>query len=338
MPGTLLDGVRYLRREERESAPERVRLAAAAATVAALHVGGFGFALIGGAGQTVTVVAAVTAYLAGLRHGVANADHISGIDCATRKFVSDGRRPVSVGLAFSLGHSSFVALIAVAAIVGSGVAERLLVADNTTAAALGTIGSCIAGLFLLCIGSANLKVLCDAFHAPMDGINRTALGRVITKPLNRIRYPRQIFYIGAAMALGFDTASLIGLLVLTSASAVSGAGTVALLALPVCFAAGMTLGDTVNGVLMMRMYSSASATHDRRRGFNVAVTALSTTSALVIGTIMLTATIHDEFSTADPVTTWVAELRIDNVGYLLVGMSLALWAAFAARERWSTPA
>src|ERR1700685_1509806 len=52
---------------------------------------------------------AFLAYSFGLRHAV-DADYIAAIDNVTRKLMQEGKRPVAVGLMFSLGHSTVVVL------------------------------------------------------------------------------------------------------------------------------------------------------------------------------------------------------------------------------------
>jgi high-affinity nickel-transport protein len=324
----------------REQAAAPVRLIATISVVAALHVVGFGAMWLddlSSSGQVVALGVVLTAYLAGLRHG-ADCDHLAGISNATRKFVGEGRRPVSVGLAFSLGHSTVVLLVALAVVVGVRAASPLLVEeDNATSAALGVVGGCVAGGFLLLIGLFNLvalrRVLSPSAESGHHHRPVTLVARLMEAPLKRVRHPRHVFVIGFLFGLGFDTATFIGLLALTAASTASGAGTVAVLALPLCFAAGMTLGDTLSGIVMLRLYSNAAADGPGLRGFDVVVTAMSVASALGIGVIVSAATARDAFGLHDPFTAWCSRLNLEHAGFVLIGAFVVLALIMMTRRR-----
>lgn len=319
----------------RESAPERVRLAATLGVIGFLHVLGIallGLGAMGGSGMAVATGAAMTAYLAGLRHA-ADCDHITGIDNATRKFVGEGRRPTSVGLAFSLGHSTVVLLLALAIVLGSGLASGFVTDGAPTTFA--TIGALVAGSFLMLIGSFNSVSLIDLVRSrdTSHSASPTLAGRLMAKPLARIRRPRDIYVLGFLFGLGFDTATLIGFLVLTAATATSGIGVAGVLALPVAFAAGMTLADTVNGLMMMRMYASATVSTQDRRRFNILVTSMSVASAFIVGAIVLAGAAHSAFHLSDPVTGAIASVDLEYAGFGLIGIFLLAWVVFAVRRR-----
>ncbi|MGL4306785.1 MAG: HoxN/HupN/NixA family nickel/cobalt transporter [Mycobacteriaceae bacterium] len=327
-------GFAYLNSEAREDAPELVRLAGTLVTVLVLHVLGFGlaiFALVAGSGTAITLGAAMTAYLSGLKHQ-ADADHISSIDNATRKFIADGRKPTSVGLAFSLGHSTVVLVVATAVIVSSGFLNGLFAEGNSAAFALNIAGGIISGGFLLLIGSVNLVLLCRLLdrcsksedRAGRRGYANTFISKLMLRPLSRVKYPRHMYLIGFLFGLGFDTATLIGLLVLTAASAVSGVTALVLFALPLCFAAGMTLGDTINGIFMMKMYTKATLPASGAGRFNILVTMLSVTSALGIGLIIVVRTAQEAFDLKVPVVLWLAALNIEYVGFVLITLFFSI--------------
>ncbi|MFI9507368.1 HoxN/HupN/NixA family nickel/cobalt transporter [Nocardia sp. NPDC052566] len=291
-----------------------------------------------GPGPLTLAGAATTAYMAGLRHAF-DADHLCGIDNAARKFVGEGRRPVSVGLAFSLGHSSVVFLVSIAVAAGISVVSDILTQDNVTSAALGTIGGLVAGGFLLLIGLFNLVSLTRSnsrHHTDGDGERATTVvSRLMSAPLQKVSYPSHLFVVGFAFGLGFDTATLIGLLVLTATAAASGIAVVSVLALPVCFAAAMTLGDTFNGLFMLRLYARANDPRQASRRLNVAITSLSVLTALTVAAIVLVATLREAAGWADPVTKWIAALDLEIVGYavLAVFAVAAIGSLSAARHR-----
>ena len=82
---------------------------------------------LGLGGQVFGLGLGVTAYTLGVRHAF-DADHIAAIDNTTRKLLADGRRPVSVGFWFALGHSTVVALLA----AGTAVGARFVVGLTST--------------------------------------------------------------------------------------------------------------------------------------------------------------------------------------------------------------
>ncbi|NMO04463.1 nickel transporter [Gordonia sp. TBRC 11910] len=316
----------FARVEHRDAAALRLRLGVTVGVVGVLHIVGFGLAFGAGCsgvsgGLTSAMVA--TAYLAGLKHQ-ADADHISAIDNATRKFVADGRRPVSVGLAFSLGHSTIVAVAALLVVLGVRGVDRAVAGGNSVADVLGLAGSTIAGTFLVLIGVVNAVVLWSVVRGRAVGA-QTFLGRLMARPLSRISHPRHMYVVGALFGIGFDTASLIGLLIFAGSSAAAGVATMSLLSLPICFAAGMTLGDTVNGIAMMRLYSSASSGSRRRRNFNVLITTMSVVSALGIGGTILTSVFRDEFALQDPITGFISSLNLEYVGFAMIGVFGSMW-------------
>ncbi|CAM3723265.1 HoxN/HupN/NixA family nickel/cobalt transporter [Smaragdicoccus niigatensis] len=315
----------------RESRPERTRRAVTLGVVGLLHVIALALLALGaldGSAGAIAIGAAVTAYLAGLRHA-ADCDHIAGIDNATRKFVGEGRRPTSVGLAFSLGHSTVVFLLALAIVAGSQLA-RGVVADGAPTT-FATVGGIVAGSFLILIGTFNSVSLFGGSRQ-QDMLPRTFSGRLMMKPLARVRQPWHIFVLGFLFGLGFDTATLIGFLVLTAATATSGIGIAGVLALPVAFAAGMTLADTANGLVMLRLYANAMSSTKRPR-FLVFITAMSVVSALVVGVIVLVGTLHSALGLSDPVTAAIASVNLEYAGFVLFGLFAAIWATVLIRRQ-----
>lgn len=323
--------LRYTTSERREAAPLRLRLAVTFGVVAALHIIGFGLAfsdgLTGASGGLVLGMVG-TAYVVAMRHAF-DADHLIAIDGATRKFIADGRRPVSGGLAFSLGHSSVVVVASILVILGVSGANRAVSGESSVTDVLGLTGSLVAGAFLTLLGVVNAVILWGVVrgrgHHPEDSEAPTLFSRLMSRPLNSISHPRHLFIAGGLMGLGFDTASVIGLLILTASGAAAGVSTLTLLAVPICFAAGMTLGDTLNGMAMMRVYSTADSGAQRRRRFNAAITALSVVAALSIGGTILVTTLRDALDLHDPVSGFIASLDLEYVGFVIAGVCGAVW-------------
>lgn len=287
---------------------EWLRLAGIIAVVVGLHVIGWG-TLIGIVAprhfsvgdRTLGFGVGLTAYVLGLRHAF-DADHIAAIDNTTRKLMHDGQRPLSVGLYFSLGHSTVVFGLALLLSVGvKAVAGP--VADDSSALHhySGVVGAAVAGGFLYLIAIINLVVLMGILRA-VRGLRsgrfdeaeletrlagRGFVTRLLGPVMKSISRPWQLFPIGLLFGLGFDTATEVALLVLAGTSAAAGLPWYAILCLPVLFAAGMSLLDTIDGTFMNFAYGWAFAQPLRKIYYNLTVTALSVAVALIVGTVEL---------------------------------------------------
>ena len=162
---------------------------------------------------------------------------------------------------------------------------------------------------------------------------RTLVARLLARPLSRVRRPRNIYVIGFLFGLGFDTATTIGLLMMTTAASLAGVPPFALLALPLAFTAAMTLCDSLNGMAMMRMYRSALEDPQRKLGFNALVTGISAVSALFIAVITLGGFLNAVFALEDPLTVWLGSIDLGDAGLLLVALLLAVWGVAALKVR-----
>ena len=328
----------------RDTLPLRTRLLWMFGAVAALHAAAVVLLLAGGAGnpggtgaQALTGGLVLTAYLAGVKHSY-DWDHLAAIDNSTRKFVASSQDPVSVGFAFSLGHSSVVTLAGVLVIAGAAAMGEFMQDGSAGNLALGLIGSGVSGLFLLAMGLFNGSAFTRSAQAyrrarageaidPQDLQPAGLVTRLLAGPLARVRRPRNIYVIGFLFGLGFDTATTIGLLMMTTAASLAGVPPIALLALPLAFTAAMTLCDSVNGLAMMRMYRSALDHPRQKLGFNALVTGISAVSALFIAVITLGGFVNAAFALEDPLTVWLGSIDLGHAGLLLVALLLAVWAA-----------
>jgi nickel/cobalt transporter (NiCoT) family protein len=332
---------------ERETLPLRTRLVCMFGAVAALHAAAVVLLLSGTPGSTgaqaLTWGLVLTAYLAGVKHSY-DWDHLAAIDNSTRKFVADRQDPVSVGFAFSLGHSSVVTLAGVLVIAGTAVVREVMQDGSTGNLVLGLIGRGVSGLFLLGLGLFNGSAFARSALAyrrfrsggtiaPQDLEPQGLVARLLARPLSRVRRPRNIYVIGFLFGLGFDTATTIGLLMITTAASLAGVPPFALLALPLAFTAAMTLCDSLNGLAMMRMYRSAIADPLRKLGFNALVTGISAVSALFIAVITLGGFANAAFALEDPLTGWLGSIDLGDAGLLLVALLLAIWGGAAVRVR-----
>jgi len=330
---------------DRETLPFRTRLLATFGAVAALHIAAVVLLVAGSAtaGAPLALGLVLSAYVAGVKHSY-DWDHIAAIDNSTRKFVAQRKDPVSVGFAFSLGHSSVVVLAGLLVVAGAAVIGQFMEDGTTGNHVLGLIGSGVSGLFLLAMGLFNGSAFVRASQVYRSARGGAAIreedldstgfvARLLSKPLSAVQRPRNIYVIGFLFGLGFDTATTIGLLVVTTAASLAGVSPLALMALPLAFTAAMTLCDTVNGVAMMRMYRSAIHNPQRRLGFNAVVTGISALSALFIAAVTLGGFANAAFDLGDPLTTWLGELDLGEAGLLLVAAFIGVWALTAARNR-----
>lgn len=331
----------------RDVLPLRTRVLFMFGAVAALHAAAVVVLLAGNAGgsgtEPLTLGLVLTAYLAGVKHSY-DWDHLAAIDNSTLKFVAQRQEPVSVGFAFSLGHSSVVTLAGVLVIAGAAAVAEYMQDGTTGNLVLGLIGSGTSGLFLLAMGLFNGSAFARSARSwrgartgaainPRDLEPQGLMARLLAKPLSKVRHPRNIYVIGFLFGLGFDTATTIGLLMMTTAASLAGVPPFALLALPLAFTAAMTLCDSLNGVAMMRMYRSALDDPRRRLGFNVLVTGISALSALSIAVITLGGFVNAAFALGDPLTVWLGSIELGDAGLLLVALLLSVWGAASLRGR-----
>ena len=298
----------------------------------------------------------VTAFTLGMRHAF-DADHIAAIDNTTRKLMADGRRPLSVGFWFSLGHSTVV--FALCLLLSLGVrALASQVEDGSSALheATSIIGTSVSGVFLYLIAILNLVVLAGILrvfrrmrHGDFDEAeleehlaNRGLMNRILRGATKAVRKPWHIYPVGVLFGLGFDTATEIGLLVLAAGAATFALPWYAILVLPILFAAGMTLFDTADGCFMNFAYGWAFAKPVRKIFYNIVVTALSVAVALVIGTIELVSILAEKLDITSGPLAAIARVDLDYVGFAIVGLFVVTWLAALAvwrfgriEEKWS---
>lgn len=304
----------------------RARLVAFVVGVGVLHAAGWGLYLWYARQAPALAGVGALAYTFGLRHAF-DVDHIAAIDNTTRKLLHEGKRPLGVGFFFSLGHSAVVFALT----TGLALATASVTGALPGVQRVGSIvGVSISGTFLLLIGLLNLSVLVDVlrmWRATKSGSNADAaieqrllerglLSRLILARFgDRIDTSWKMAPLGALFGLGFDTATEIGLLALAAGVATHRVPFLAILALPTLFAAGMSLLDTADGIVMSRAYGWAFADPARKLYYNVTVTSLSIAVALGVGMIELL-----------QVTVGLPAIDLSKVGYLVVVLFLAAWA------------
>jgi high-affinity nickel-transport protein len=340
------------------SRDEVVRLLALVGFVAALHIAGFGLfyyynsqpqfhSLDDGHGNLVFAGAATLAYGLGLRHAF-DADHISAIDDTTRYLLQKGRRPLGVGFFFSLGHSSIVLALSV------GIAFAAKAATGFQASFAGTggvIGTLVSATFLYLIAGLNLVVLVgivkmwrqakrgryQAEELDVLLANRGLLNRIFRGRYNKfLNHSWQMYPVGLLFGLGFDTATEVAFLGLSATAAVGvSAGGVALpplaiLSLPLLFAAGMSLMDTFDGVFISKAYGWAFVTPIRKIYYNITTTGLSIFVAFGIGTIEVLALLTDKLELTGQPWDFIAGLDINTAGQVIVVVFVLVWVGAVA--------
>lgn len=315
---------------------DRRQLIVLAIAIAALHVVGWGgvwWAASNGAPALLGL--AGLAYAFGLRHAF-DADHIAAIDNTTRRLMTETRRPFSVGFHFSLGHSTVVFLMTLAIVFATRTVTQEMPALKEWG---GLVGTLVSGLFLYAIGLLNLVLMIDiarGFRQMRRGNHdgaaleaRLLEGGLVTRwfggVFRLITRPWQMYLVGFLFGLGFDTATEIGLLTTAAVATSQDMPVLAVLSLPVVFAAGMSLMDTVDGVLMCGAYGWAFARPLRKVFYNLTITGLSAAVALFIGTVELlsvvSARLHWEPGWWAPLVDWEPQ----TLGYGVVAFFLIAW-------------
>ena len=335
---------------------ERARLAACYGAIAVIHVVGWGALLTYGVGHPAFLGLGGLAYTFGLRHAF-DADHISAIDNTTRKLLQQKQKPVSVGFFFSLGHSTVVFLIALAlGLAVHAIVNGVVGPEGHMRSLGGIVGTSVSGFFLVLIGVVNLVILVDilriyrkmrAGHYDRESLDEDLVaGGFMTKIFGRlfkiVTESWHMYLIGLLFGLGFDTASEVALLAISAGAASEGLPFLAVVSLPVIFAAGMTLMDTTDGAFMAKAYSWAFSNPIRKVFYNLTITGLSVFVALFVGGVELLQILAQVAHFSGGFWAAVTGLNFANMGFFIVGAFVATWAiaftVFKVRrvdERWA---
>jgi nickel/cobalt transporter (NiCoT) family protein len=290
---------------------------------------------------------ALLAYSFGLRHAV-DADHIAAIDNVTRKLMQEGKRPVTVGFMFSLGHSTIVVLGS-AAIAASALALQHRI--DAVRDLGGVVGTLVSSLFLFGIAIVNIVVLASIYRAfvrvrngapyvdeDFDLLlaNRGFLARLFRPMFAIIRRSWHMYPLGILFGLGFDTATEIGLLGIAAAEASKGLPIGSILVFPALFAAGMCLIDTTDNILMLGAYGWAFIKPVRKLYYNMTITFVSVVVALVVGGIEALGLLAGQFGWSGAFWRVVLELNgnFATLGYFIIGIFALSWIVSIAVYKW----
>lgn len=324
----------------------RSRIAALYALLAACNLAAWAAALLLFRDHPLLLGTALLAYTFGLRHAV-DADHIAAIDNVTRKLMQDGKRPVGVGLFFSLGHSTIVVLATVLIAVTATAFKSQIDAVHAIG---GVIGTMVSSFFLLVVAVMNLMILVSVFRTfrrvKSGGVYREAdlnmllgggiLARIFRPLFGAVRTSWHMFVIGFLFGLGFDTATEVGLLGISAAEAAKGLSLWSILVFPALFTAGMCLVDSTDSVLMLGAYGWAFVKPLRKLYYNMTITAASIVVALLIGGIEALGLIGDQWNLKGAFWDRIGDLNdnFGNIGFLVIGAFVATWLVSAAIYRW----
>ena len=366
-PATTKPKLRQVLKFEREELP---RLFGVLGTVVFLHILGWGlFAhfnsdpqyhqITDGSGALIYAGAGALAYGFGLRHAF-DADHIVAIDDTTRIMLAKGKKPLGVGLFFSLGHSTVVLALSVAIAFAATKASVFKDAFSSTG---GTIGTSVSGFFLYLVGILNLVIMVGVIkawkqaksgkysHEHLEQLlnDRSIMRRIFKGKFKKgFDHSYQLYPIGVLFGLGFDTATEVGLLALSATAAAGTVGGVlpplAIIALPIIFAAGMSMMDALDGIFMTKAYSWAFTSPLRKIYYNLTTTGLSVFVALGIGTLQWISVASDNFGLAEtePFKT-ITSIDLSSIGYFIVisfilafAVSILIWKIGKYEERFGS--
>ncbi len=360
------DSSRLRRVRDSLSPKEWAGLGGMGATIAALHV--VGLVLLVAATrhhyhlsktQLFGLGTGLLAYTLGMRHAF-DADHIAAIDNTTRKLMAENKRPISVGFWFSLGHSSVV--LALAVLLNFGIRaldSQVKNGSSNLHQVTNIVGTSVSGFFLYLIAVLNIVVLVSIVRVFRDmrrGVynddeleeqlnKRGLMNRFFGGLSRRIDRPWKMYPIGILFGLGFDTATEVALLVLSGTAVASGLPFYGILALPLLFAAGMSLLDTTDGCFMNFAYGWAFSRPIRKVYYNITITGLSVAVAFLIGTVEIVGLITQEVNVRGSLATFFQNFNINTAGYFIVGLfvvtwlgALAVWRFARVEERWDQAA
>jgi high-affinity nickel-transport protein len=283
---------------------------------------------------------AALAYSFGLRHAF-DADHIAAIDNVTRKQMQEGRRPVGVGLFFSLGHSTIVVALTIAIAIAATALQNRFDAFKSFGGVAGTL---VSALFLFSIAIANAIILVSVwrtFHTVRKGghlveedldlvlSNGGLLGHLFRRFFRLIERSWHMYPLGVLFGLGFDTATEVGLLGISATQASQGLSIWSILVFPALFTAGMTLIDTTDSILMLGAYGWAFIKPIRKLYYNLTITAVSVIVAVIVGGLETLNLIGDQLGLTDGGGFWGAIGSLNDnfgvLGYVIVGVFVAAW-------------
>ena len=315
---------------------EKIKIAIIFSVLAAITAVAFSAAFVIGKIAVVLGGLGIVAYVFGLRHGV-DADHIAAIDNTTRKLMQEGKRPYTVGMWFSLGHSTVVVALIVALVLATRAVATNIPALQSTGAVIGTL---VSGSFLWIIGFINAVIVIGIYkifqtlkqgklnQEELDNLleNRGFMNRFFRPLFKIISKPWHIYPVGVLFGLGFDTASEVALIAISVGIGVSTSIPIYyILILPLLFTCGMVTVDTADGVAMRVAYGWAFLNPIRKIYYNLTVTVISVLVAWAIGTIELLQVLSTELNLSGLFWSWLNAIDFEMIGFGIIGLFIVSW-------------
>jgi high-affinity nickel-transport protein len=213
------------------------------------------------------------------------------------------------------------------------------------------VGALVSIFFLFAIALTNLVVLHSVIRAfrrvrrgepyvdedfDMLLAGRGFLSRIFRPLFRMITKSGHMYFLGVLFGLGFDTATEVGVLGISAASAAQGMPLWSILVFPVLFTAGMTLLDTTDSVLMLGAYDWAFVKPVRKLYYNITITAISVVVAVFVGSIEGLGLIADALHLSGGFWNMTGNLN-DNfgmIGYAIMAVFVVSWLLSVALYRW----
>jgi high-affinity nickel-transport protein len=302
------------------------------------NIGAWTWALYTFRQQPVMLGTALLAYSFGLRHAV-DADHIAAIDNVTRKLMQEGKRPIGCGFWFSVGHSAVVVLVALAIAVTTTALAGTFTSWKDVG---GIVSTSVSTLFLFAVAAMNIVILVGVWrtfrHVRRGGafadrdfdmlLNSRGLLARLFRPLFRlVTQSWHMLPLGFRFGLGFDTATEVALLGISATQAGQGMSIWSIMVFPALFAAGMSLIDTTDGVLMLGAYNWAFVKPMRKLYYNLVITAVSVVVAVLIGGIEGLGLLGDQLGLTGWFWDGIGTLNdnFNGLGFAIIGVFIFAW-------------
>ena len=347
--GSRLARLRAVRRSL--TVAERWRLVGMALVIIVVNVAGWGLFItevlpshFHYKGLGIGIGLGITAWTLGMRHAF-DADHISAIDNVTRKLMADGKRPLGTGFYFAVGHSTIIVIVGVGLSIAAKAVFGAIVNPNSAYESVGgLVGTSMAAGFLYLIALLNIIVLAGivkVFRDMRRGMfdeeelerqleARGLMYRFFGRFMRSINHTWQMFFVGLVFGIGFDTATEVVLLSATAAAATQGLPWYAVLTMPLLFAGGMMLFDSIDGLFMNFAYGWAFARPVRKVYYNLVITGLSIAAAFIIGTIEIIGVLTNELHLHGWFWDTMGNFDINKAGFIMVGLFLVIWVVAVA--------
>jgi high-affinity nickel-transport protein len=317
----------------------RRRLVAMYGVLAALNLGAWAWAFLVFYDQAALLGLALVSYGLGLRHAV-DADHIAAIDNVTRKLMQEKKQPVAVGFFFALGHSTIVVIIAAAVTCAAAFTLGRFRGFQDIG---GAISTAVSALFLFAIATTNVFVFASVYsihrrvrsggtyvaeHLDILLNDRGLLTRLFRPLFRLVSKSWHMFPLGFLFGLGFDTATEVALFGATAAEATKSASLVTVLVFPALFAAGMSVIDTTDGVMMLGAYNWAFRKPIRKLRYNMTITLISVVVALFIGSVEAAGLVADKLRLSGGTIELIGSLnaKFNYFGFAIIAVFIAAWA------------